>query len=137
MGQESMTEETHHENEVETTEPKRFATTPEEMQVVRINDNKEFVPRKQHARPRTSDVARIDVTSLSSEESEKKITELCKKIDGDWSCKACDYTSPKIANVKRHAERHIDGLSYNCNLCNKEFRLSNSLNVHKYSVHKN
>ena len=137
MGQESMTEETHHENEVETTEPKRFATTPEEMQVVRINDNKETIPRKHYAKPSTSDVAKIDVTSLTTEESEERITELCKKIDGGWSCTACDYTSIKSTNVRRHAEKHIDGLSYHCNLCKKKFRLSNSLNMHKYTVHKN
>ena len=138
MGQEGMAkaEETHYENEVETKEPYSFPT-PAEMQVERINDSKESIPRKQHARPRTSDVARIDVTSLTSGESEEKIAEFCQKIDGGWSCKACDYTSPKIANVKRHAERHIDGLSYNCNLCSKEFRSSNCLNVHLYKVHKN
>ena len=113
-------------------EPNNFSSTAEEMQVVKINDIKEVFTRRQPP----SDVTKIDVTSLTPDETEEKFAELCKKIDGAWSCVACDYTSNKSTNVRRHAETHFDGLSYKCDLCNKEFRLSNSLNMHKYSVHK-
>ena len=88
-------------------EQNSFSTTAEEMKVVKINDNKEVFTRRQYARQPPSDVAKIDATSLTSEETEEKFTELCKKIDGAWTCTACDYTSKKSTNVRRHAETHI------------------------------
>ena len=52
------------------------------------------------------------------------------------SCLSCDYTSARQHNLKKHVEKHIEGLSYSCNLCEKEFRKSDSLQHHKYIVHK-
>ena len=135
MGQESMVQdqETSYENKIEQEEKIVFPVA-EAKQEVRINEN--VISRRHYARPPTSDVAKIDVTSLAPEEKEEKRKELYTRIDGVWTCTACDYTTNDRSNVKRHVETHIIGLSYFCDLCNKEFRLKNSLNAHKYSVHK-
>ena len=77
------------------------------------------------------------VTSLTPEETEEKIAELYEKVDNVWRCLACEYTTTYSSHVRRHVEKHITGLSYTCNLCSKEFRLSNSLSNHKSTVHKN
>ena len=103
----------------------------EAKSLVRTNDIKKEITWRQYARP-----ANNDVTSFTSEEIEEKIKELYQKVDGVWTCMACDYTSTKSTNVYRHVEIHMDGLSYSCNLCNKEFRLINSLRKHKFIVHK-
>ena len=90
--------------------------------------------RRQDPRTPPNDV-KFNVESLTTEEIERKIKEQYKKIDGDWTCITCDYTSPKQYNVRKHVEKHIDGLSYISNLCYKEFRSSNSFYGHKYTAH--
>ena len=135
MDEESMEQETHHENKMEEDIPNANHTT-EAKQLVKVDNNQEVISRRQYQRPSNSDVARIDVTSLSTEDIEQKIKELYEKVDGVWTCLNCNYTSTKHFNLKKHVEKHIDGLSYNCNLCFQEFRKSDSLHKHKYIVHK-
>lgn len=135
IGQENMAQdlETPDENEEEQEEQIVF---PEAKQIVGINDNNKVIQRRRYARPTTSDVAKTDVTSFNPKQIEEKIRELYDKRDGVWRCVACDYNTTNNGNVRKHVETHIIGLSYSCNLCNKEFRLRNSLNLHRYSVHK-
>ena len=76
------------------------------------------------------------MTSFTTEQIEEKIKELHQKIDGVWTCMVCDYISAKSTNVRKHVEKHIDGLSYSCDQCNKEFRLTNTLYRHKYDFHR-
>ena len=135
MGNKIMKQETHHEN---TFEPKELEENKlqEEDELVRM-DNKPVVRKKRTNKTFFSNVSKIDVTSLSPEEIEVQIKGLYKKIDGSWSCLSCDYTSSSgHSNIRRHVEIHLKGLSYICNLCDKEFGLKNSLNWHKSTVHK-
>ena len=84
-----------------------------------------------------NDITKFDVGSMTSEEVEEKIKELYQKVDGVWECLACNYTSSnKSSHVRRHIEIHLDGLSYTCNMCNKEFRSKSYLTTHKYTHHK-
>ena len=92
------------------------------------NINVEVVTR-QFVRPQTTEVDDIDDTMLTSEQEIKefwleKVKELYKKIKGVNTCMVCDYTdrTKNTSNIRRHVEKHIDGMSYSCNLCNKEFR---------------
>ena len=100
-----------------------------------MQESKEVVTRRQYTRTPSSDASKIDVTSFTTEEIEEKIKELHQKIDGMWTCMVCDYTSKFSTSVRKHVEKHIDGLSYSCNLCNKEFRLVGTLRSHKYNSH--
>ena len=125
IGQESLADQTDNEIKVENDVP-----TDEAKQLVRMEESKE-VTRRQNTRTSNSDANKIDVTSFTSEEIEEKIKELHQKIDGLWTCMVCDYTSKFSTSVRKHVEKHIDGLSYSCNLCNKEFRLVNTLNCLK------
>ena len=131
IGQERMAEEAHQDRRKEDVIPKEDI-----KHLVRMEESKEIVTRRQYVRIPSSDASKIDVTSFTTEEIEEKIKELHQKIDGMWTCMVCDYTSTKSTNVKKHVEKHIDGLSYSCNLCNKEFRLINSLNHHKSLSHR-
>ena len=53
-----------------------------------------------------------------------------KRVDG-YSCTNCDYFSKQKTHMKEHAEKHIEGLEYPCNLCNKIMRSSHSFRDHK------
>ena len=95
--------------------------------------------RQQPRAPRhVTDISAIkfDVSSISSEEIEKKKEELIEKRDRILMCLACEYTCTHKGQMKRHVETHLEGLSYSCTLCNKEFRSKNSLTVHKSTYHK-
>ena len=136
MGQECMAEEDEAIIEKEEQKQNDFHTA-EPGQLIQMNDNDKVVTRRQYAR-QPSNVAKIDVTSLSQEEINEKIKELYQKTDGFWSCLSCDFTSKdktSSSNIRRHVETHIDGLSYMCHLCIKEFRSKRALETHTYTVH--
>ena len=92
--------------------------------------------RRQATRTQIDDDKRMNVSSMTTEEVEAKIEELYQNTDGVWSCLTCGFTTVKRSNIKRHVEVHIDGLLYTCNVCHKEFRSKNVLNVHISSMHK-
>ena len=80
---------------------------------------------------------KIDASSMSPTEIEDMILRLCQKVDGLWMCLACEkYTNHKRATVRRHIESHIDGLSFTCNFCFKDFSTKNSMQVHISLTHK-
>ena len=135
IGQESMADEMHHENKIYK-EEETVVPSAQAKQLARMNDNKEVITRRQNRRPQHSDAPKIDVTSFTTEEIKEKIKELYQRIDGVSTCMVCDYTSPYSSHVKKHVEKHMDGLSYSCNLCNKEFRLIDSLSRHKSTIHR-
>ena len=85
----------------------------------------------------TTQVARFDVGSMTAEEIEMKKNELYQKTNGAWSCMACSYKSSFTrSDIRKHVETHLEGLCYTCTMCNKEFRSKDSLNTHKYKIHK-
>ena len=73
-------------------------------------------------------------------ETEKYIEKL---DDGNVKCTVCgkisrgtSKTSIKLRDMMRHIETHIEGLTYNCNICSKSCRSQNSLKNHKFVYHK-
>ena len=107
-----------------------------------IKDEQEFQPTENKRRV-TNDpleekkyirsITRVhNVASMSPQDIDIKMRELYQKNDGVWSCLACDYsTRTNTGNMRKHIETHLEGLSYTCSSCNKEFRSSNSLYSHK------
>ena len=70
--------------------------------------------------PSTSEMKVVSLTDMA--EADDKREQLMEKRDGRHHCKACDYSSNRKDNTREHVERHIDGLSYPCNSCEKTFR---------------
>ena len=98
-----------------------------------VNNDDSYHPKKsrQSVRVPYNDIKKIEVGSMTPEEIEVKIKELYQKVEGIWRCLACDYTAKHNSQqVRRHIETHLDGLSYTCNACNKEFRTKPSLDEH-------
>ena len=90
-------------------------------------------------------VSTISVTGDSSvNEVEQKVLEyLGENEDGDYMCKLCGKADKsryrgkrRIGHMKNHIETHLDGISFSCSLCGKQFRSRNSLNKHKSVYHK-
>ena len=63
---------------------------------------------------------------------------IVKNMDATYSCKICGKNSGrKISHCKNHIETHLEGLSFNCPLCEKTFRSRPSLAMHKSTKHRN
>ena len=77
--------------------------------------------------------------SSSLDEIEQKVTEnLGKNNNGDYTCNLCGKIGGKnIRNMKNHIETHLEGISFSCSKCGKQFRSRNSMNSHKTQSHKN
>ena len=48
-----------------------------------------------------------------------------RTTEGKYECLGCGKFMNNQANMMRHVETHIEGLSFNCKLCGKIFRSSN------------
>ena len=66
----------------------------------------------------------------------QKMEEFIERSEGGWSCTVCGKQAKRRNNLMRHSETHMDGLSYPCNECGKDFRCSANLKNHKYRSHK-
>ena len=70
-------------------------------------------------------------TGINPEKTATVESMIEKLFDGSHACNNCDYTSKNKGHVRQHAERHIEGLEYPCNVCNKVYGTSNNFRVHK------
>ena len=64
----------------------------------------------------------------------KAVEDLVVKNEGIWQCKHCGKTGKTSGQVRMHAERHIEGLVFECQICDKSFRSRGSLACHKLST---
>ena len=80
--------------------------------------------------------------NLSVDKIEEKVREhLGKNEDGDYVCNLCGkvgYGGPRcITSIKNHIETDLEGISYTCILCGKQFGSRNLLSNHKSVKHRN
>ena len=59
-----------------------------------------------------------------------------RTTEGKYECLGCGKFMNNQANMMRHVETHIEGLSFNCKLCGKIFRSSNLFYKHRFISHK-
>ena len=64
------------------------------------------------------------------------INGLIEKVPTGFECKCCGKTSSLSGDMRKHVEIHIEGLSYNCTLCEKTFRSRQLLNNHRQRNHR-
>merc|ERR1712179_432088 len=64
-----------------------------------------------------------------------QINEIIEKEEGVWRCKKCGKTATTKQNMEQHAERHVEGIVYACNLCSKTFSNSSCLRMHNSRLH--
>ena len=81
--------------------------------------------------------ASADINPANISEVDEQIKQnIIKNLDGTYSCRMCGKNSGrKIDNCRNHIETHLEGLSFNCPMCEKTFRSRSSLANHK-STHR-
>ena len=76
-------------------------------------------------------------TGNNSEINEQIDQNIVKNPDGTSSCKICGKNDKHLGHMRNHIETHLEGLSFNCPMCEKTFRSRPSLAMHKHKIHKN
>ena len=98
-----------------------------------------FQPKKK-TQIRRSNMQTTPISQFSSiVDAKAAVDELVKKIDDCWTCKECGKTTTNkrtLSDLRRHAEIHIEGLAFDCQLCGKTFGSRIRLNGHKMREHK-
>ena len=114
-------------------EPHQFDKQPkfqEEINSMVASENESyFVESKSKVNP-------VSVVGHNQEEVNQKIKELLIKESDMLKCTVCGKMSKDVRNMRRHVEVHIDGLSYQCTLCDKTFRSGPSFSMHRYRCSK-
>ena len=75
-------------------------------------------------------------SNASNMDAKAAVDDLVEKTENGYTCKACGKTM-KTLDIRRHAEIHIEGLSYDCQLCDKTFRSRMALANHRQDIHRN
>ena len=68
-------------------------------------------------------------------ELDEIISSMLEKADGLWKCTRCGKTSKDKTQVKRHIEKHIEGITHPCGYCGVYAKTRNALQVHFYKNH--
>ena len=69
-------------------------------------------------------------------EADLKILEVLTRDEGGFHCTICSYKSAYRHSVMGHIEnRHIQGLAFNCEFCDKIFKNRNQLGNHRSKFH--
>ena len=84
----------------------------------------------------------VSIINGNQQEIDRKVDEHIETCsDGNLKCLLCGKvdngkrTSGKQA-MRSHVETHLEGISYQCQLCEKTFRSRDSFRKHKSSFHK-
>ena len=70
------------------------------------------------------------------EEAKKAVDDIVMRTEDGWMCKTCNKTVKQSSQIRKHAETHIDGLSFPCQLCGESFRSRIQLGDHKRFQHR-
>ena len=62
--------------------------------------------------------------------------EKCPEGQYSWKCTVCGKPGKDRANMARHIESHIEGVSYPCDRCGKASRSVHALSTHVLMYHK-
>ena len=78
----------------------------------------------------------VNSTSLVNQsggsiDAKAAVDDLVEKTTEGWMCRTCGKITKNSSDIRRHAESHIEGLSFSCQLCDKTFRSRHVLANHK------
>ena len=101
------------------------------------------VKMSEHKREYKSRERKLAVHSTSlmnqpdgSIDAKAAVDDLVEKTTEGWMCRTCGKITKISSDIRRHAESHIEGLSFSCQLCDKTFRSRRVLANHKFINHK-
>ena len=76
-----------------------------------------------------------DVGTDLQQQKLQEVEDLMVEENGLWKCKVCKRTKQNKSSLRSHAEYHVTGLSFPCNICNEIFTTRSRLASHKHSTH--
>ena len=98
-----------------------------------LESNKNIVTPKTRI-PRADRSVEV-VKNASNMDSKAATDDLMERTEnGWWMCKPCGKTMKVSSDLRRHVEIHIEGLSFDCQLCDKTFRSRIALNNHHRAI---
>ena len=103
-----------------------------------LSNEKKCQARKQESFTKKSDrTVSVDAQEGTNvyEEAKRAVDDILMKDGNNWVCKVCNKSSKENNNMRKHAEVHIEGLSFPCQLCGHTFRSRKVLSYHKLSKH--
>ena len=115
-------------NQEESTEVEHFGV-PAENTNVHVKEEKSKNVRKIKLNSKE-----VDPDTLK--EKFKELVSTVRNEYGMYCCLVCGYSAKQKHHVKEHCECHMEGLSYTCPICEKDFRLSSTLRRHIIKNHK-
>ena len=74
---------------------------------------------------------KLKTTSIIEPATMEKIESMMEKQVDGYHCTRCGYRSKNSGHLREHVEKHIEGLEYPCNICNRILRSSHSFREHK------
>ena len=69
-------------------------------------------------------------------ELDKTIETLMDKRKDGWACKMCKKVVRRKDHIRKHTEKHIEGIKRPCSTCGKTFKSMETLAYHKTNSHK-
>ena len=109
---------------------------PPENEVGKIeSEDPPVVAPKRHYRKTTETIQAVAVQGENFDVKDA-VNNLIIWENEAYVCKTCGKGDKRLHNMKKHVEIHIEGLTYECQLCAKTFRSKNSYNFHKYRNHQ-
>ena len=79
--------------------------------------------------PIQNGIKKIKVSS--EEEVDRIIEESLVKKEGFTHCTYCSYSSKFKANAKKHIETHLEGLTYTCTVCERQYSTRSGMYQHQ------
>ena len=76
-------------------------------------------------------------SSLITTDIKAAVDSLFVKDGENYRCTACGRSSSSNSNMRKHVEVHIEGLTFDCQLCGESFRSRKVVDNHKRRYHKN
>ena len=83
-------------------------------------------------------ITKMDKENLqlsTNNELDLQINEMIEKNGGVWRCKICGKTTTRHADIRKHTETHIEGMSHACDICSKIFQNRHGLKTHISNIH--
>lgn len=96
-------------------------------------------PPKRPAQQNTTKAVSLNVDNVKN--INQQADEFIETLpDGSLKCTHCGKIASKgnngKGNMRNHVETHLEGNSFDCQLCGKTFRSRNSFNTHRYTKHR-
>ena len=107
--------------------------TPQNDFLVSKNEN----TLTENFRSREKPVITVQSPDIQSmEELDQKVEESYTKVaPGCYTCKHCDKSFKNPSHIKEHVEKHFEGLSFPCSLCDTIVRSRLALRIHSKRKH--